>query len=380
MDLTQLQEHWDRFGRTDPLWAVLTDPTKKGNRWNVAEFFGTGKTDVDDLMAQARRIGVPERFRNALDFGCGVGRVTQALGTHFERCTGVDISPSMIARANAYNRRPDTCRYYVNSKDDLQRFPDNEFDLVYAGRVLQHIDPSYTRRYVGEFMRVLAIGGLASFDVPSEAGFFPQGPNASEAMSADAFRAQLRVEHPQETLLQAEPESMIVLAVQVTNVSNRVWDVYAHCPVKLGNHWLDSDGTVLVFDDQRVTLPGRFPPGEKTTLNLSVKAPSSAGDYTLRLDMVQEFVTWFEHLGSATLDLPIQVGGKGGKAPTGGHSTSSQPALGSSTPEAIMEMHALPRNEVEALIEHTGGAILDITEVYHCGPMWKTYKYAATKR
>jgi predicted TPR repeat methyltransferase len=49
----------------------------------------------------------------ALDFECGVGRVTQALCARFARCDGVDIAGSMIRLARQYNRFGDRCQYYV---------------------------------------------------------------------------------------------------------------------------------------------------------------------------------------------------------------------------------------------------------------------------
>jgi hypothetical protein len=33
--LAALQRNWDTFGRLDPLWAILTDPRHKGNRWDL---------------------------------------------------------------------------------------------------------------------------------------------------------------------------------------------------------------------------------------------------------------------------------------------------------------------------------------------------------
>ena len=36
------------------------------------------------------------RRSRSLDFGCGIGRLTQAMAEFFEVCDGVDISPTMI--------------------------------------------------------------------------------------------------------------------------------------------------------------------------------------------------------------------------------------------------------------------------------------------
>jgi len=38
LSLKDLQENWDKFGKIDPLWSILTDPHKKGNKWQIDEF------------------------------------------------------------------------------------------------------------------------------------------------------------------------------------------------------------------------------------------------------------------------------------------------------------------------------------------------------
>ena len=101
MDLRELQRHWDTFGRTDPFWAILTDPSRRGNKWDPASFFATGRDEVAAHMAEATRLGVPQARRRALDFGCGAGRLTQALADHFDAVVGVDVAPSMVALAGS---------------------------------------------------------------------------------------------------------------------------------------------------------------------------------------------------------------------------------------------------------------------------------------
>jgi hypothetical protein len=40
-----------------------------------------------------------------------------------------------------------------------------------------------------------------------------------------------------------------------------------------------------------------------------------------------------------------------------------------------MEMHAIPRDEVEQLLRHAGARLLDVRRVYHCGPQWLAFRY-----
>jgi SAM-dependent methyltransferase len=104
--------------------------------------------------------------RRALDFGCGPGRLTQALAAHFEQVDGVDISPSMIALADRLNQRPDRCHYHLNDTNDLRRFQDQTFDVVYSSITLQHVGPANARSYLKEFIRVLNPGGTLVFQLP----------------------------------------------------------------------------------------------------------------------------------------------------------------------------------------------------------------------
>ena len=160
MRLKALQHVWEGLARRDPLWAVLTAPDKRGNRWDEAEFFATGVQAVEGILGHAESLDLTFGRGNALDFGCGVGRLTQALASHFDEVHGVDIAPSMIERARSHNRCGDRCTYHVNDRDDLSLFEDGAFDFVLSLITLQHMPPAHAARYLREFVRVLASGGV----------------------------------------------------------------------------------------------------------------------------------------------------------------------------------------------------------------------------
>ena len=103
----------------------------------------------------------------ALDFGCGVGRLTQSLADHFDEVIGVDIAPSMIEKAESLNRHGGRCRYLVNGEDDMRVFPDGHFDLIYSNITLQHVKPVHALNYVREFFRILSRRGIMVFHMPS---------------------------------------------------------------------------------------------------------------------------------------------------------------------------------------------------------------------
>lgn len=167
MRLHETKKHWDRFARTDPLWAVLTDETRKGNRWQLDEFFQTGVETVEASLRDVRAHLPALRTGTALDFGCGVGRLSQALARHFDRVTGVDISAEMLAHARRHDRHPGRVEYVLNTEASLAQFATGRFDFVCSLITLQHIAPVYIRTYIAELVRVAAPGGAILFQLPA---------------------------------------------------------------------------------------------------------------------------------------------------------------------------------------------------------------------
>jgi len=357
MDIDELQRHWDAFGTRDPLWAILTDPARKGGRWNHEEFFATGHSEVEALVAEARRFGLPWQRRRGLDFGCGIGRLTQALAAHVDEVLGLDVAPSMIAHARAANRHGDRVRYEVQAAPPLSAVASGSTDLVITGRVLQHIAPRYARAYVLELARVLAPGGFLSFDLPARPLEAPALPGG--AMPPAAYRARLTATGPVPAGASAR------VAVVVANASDTDWP--AGLPLNVGNHWLATDGAPIVLDDRRVAVPLPLAAGEEAAVVLEVSWPPPDGAAVLEVDVVHEGVTWFGALGSPSVRLALAPLSAPAPAPDGADGF-----------EPVMEMHAVPRAEVEALLADAGVRLLQVRRETHCGPRWEAWRYDVT--
>lgn len=163
-NLSELKNAWDHLAEQDALGAILTDPTKTDRRWNLDEFMATGEAEIKTVMRHLARIDLlPKSSGKALDFGCGVGRLTQAMSRRFASCVGVDISTQMIEAAESLNKH-EHCRYVAVPGPRLP-FDDGFFAFIYSNIVLQHVPRRYAIGYLHEFERLLIPGGILVFGV-----------------------------------------------------------------------------------------------------------------------------------------------------------------------------------------------------------------------
>jgi SAM-dependent methyltransferase len=354
MELMELKKNWNAYGKTDPLWAILTEVSKRFCRWDEGEFFETGVKQIAAVMEKIQSLGIELKRGKALDFGCGVGRLTQALCDHFEECSGVDIAASMIELALGYNRHGDRCRYFLNERDDLHLFGDNSFDFIYSYVVLQHMRPDYALSYLREFVRILAPGGVIAFQLPCY--------RISVAMPASGFQAQI-VPVEFSTRMEAGVPSWV--RARVRNLSDLTWmatgDSDNRCQVRLGDHWLDAQDTMIVRDDARADLPDHLKPGEDVELSIEVHPPEQPGRYTLELDMLQEGVSWFKDKGSRSARISVNVvpasGSRAAARQNGAHSNGS---TGSESEPLVMQMYGIEESTVREHLERCGASIVAV--------------------
>src|SRR6266481_3200475 len=155
---------WNRLAKQNALGAILTIDGKLGD-WSVDEFLATGKAELDRFMDDLNRVSPGTAHGHALDFGCGVGRITRGLADHFTVVVGADVSPAMIDQARALHADRDRITWVVNRKPHLKRFATDSFDVIYCRRVLQHIRPPIVEGYIAELIRVLKPDGVLMFGI-----------------------------------------------------------------------------------------------------------------------------------------------------------------------------------------------------------------------
>jgi SAM-dependent methyltransferase len=166
--LNRFGRSWDLLGQRNPLGAILTDSEGGIREWDLAEFLATGRTDALRFITDLERTAPAVSRRSALDFGCGVGRVTRALTEYFDHVVGVDIAPSMIAEARRLNADVPKLSFVLNPASHLRQFESGTFDVIYCRLVLQHLRPRFVRRYVPELVRLLRPDGVLMFQMPGE--------------------------------------------------------------------------------------------------------------------------------------------------------------------------------------------------------------------
>lgn len=153
---------WEEMAAIDPLWAILSSPEKRFGKWELDEFLSTGQQEIATLIRSAEQLGLPRQRRRAIDFGCGIGRLTRALLNYFPECYGIDIAQNMLEQAQRL-----TPQCHFRQAKDLKSFPAQHADLIYSSMVLQH-QPNAERAaaLIADMVRVLAPGGLLVFQMP----------------------------------------------------------------------------------------------------------------------------------------------------------------------------------------------------------------------
>lgn len=146
---------------------MASHPDLKHGRWDLEQFWRLGEDEITRVMSTAATLGYPAGNDTALDFGCGVGRLTRAMACHFSHSTGVDVAETMIEQATRLDDGA-ACTFVVNQTNDLARFGDSTFDFVYSALVLQHLPTvEVIRGFIAEFLRVLKPDGLFAFQLPT---------------------------------------------------------------------------------------------------------------------------------------------------------------------------------------------------------------------
>ena len=155
LGLRDTDADWRELGATQPYWGVLTADifrTENLTPENVEAFYDTGGVYIAEVVAGLERATGARPSGRALDFGCGVGRLSEAMAGIVGEVVGFDISPGMLALALGRKGRAT----YVGE------MPDGPFDWINSFIVFQHIEPPRGLAILEQLLARLAPGGMVS--------------------------------------------------------------------------------------------------------------------------------------------------------------------------------------------------------------------------
>jgi 2-polyprenyl-3-methyl-5-hydroxy-6-metoxy-1,4-benzoquinol methylase len=162
---------WRELGQAEPHWSVITDPSflSQSIAENEDELYASEQYQIEFVMASLRRndCALPEQA-TALDFGCGVGRLSLALAPSVGRVIGVDISEPHLEHARRRQARQGigNLEFWSIGPNlaDVDALP--KADLIISFLVLQHNPPPIMATLLAALLAHLNPGGLATFQIP----------------------------------------------------------------------------------------------------------------------------------------------------------------------------------------------------------------------
>lgn len=120
------------------------------------------------FLGYLRDCNIMPPFRNVLDFGCGVGRLSRVWAQHAASVIGIDVSSTMLNRGHYYNKDVPNLHFVHNTSNDLKILGDQQCDLIFSYICLQHIPWPIASSYIREFGRVCTPGGHVIFQLPTQ--------------------------------------------------------------------------------------------------------------------------------------------------------------------------------------------------------------------
>jgi ubiquinone/menaquinone biosynthesis C-methylase UbiE len=115
-----------------------------------------------ELREAIIRLAELQQGNDVLDIGCGTGTLAIAASGHVGKTgavTGIDASPSMIARANRKAVKAGApVTFHVAVAESLP-FPDRRFDVVFSTLMLHHLPRKTRQQCAGEIKRILKADG-----------------------------------------------------------------------------------------------------------------------------------------------------------------------------------------------------------------------------
>jgi SAM-dependent methyltransferase len=164
----RIKQSWEHLGDTRAHHSVLTskDFLPDSLQQNIGAFWKSGEIEVKEIESILKRHGLQlSEVKTAVEYGCGVGRVTVPLSKRVSAMHAYDISLPHLDYAKEHaNEEGTTINFHLVSDPLAQLHP---CDLFYSRIVFQHNPPPIIQQLIKNALEALNPGGVAIFQVPT---------------------------------------------------------------------------------------------------------------------------------------------------------------------------------------------------------------------
>lgn len=169
--LSHIQHVWTKLGSEEPHWSVVSTSDFKANKIqdSITRFNDTGRAEARNAARMLARTGLQiPADAIALEYGCGVGRVTRWLAESCQKVIGVDVSTNHLRLAQEYMETEavkNVSFIQVTNFSDIEALPAHDF--LYSKIVLQHNPPPVIAKIFDCLLGRLTVGGIGIVQIPT---------------------------------------------------------------------------------------------------------------------------------------------------------------------------------------------------------------------
>jgi len=173
--LKSQERYWHRVGEREPFWSVLSSPDYASKRQlnlnDMTSFYQSGEDVINQILLDVAHVLKDSVVwfggglgNIALDFGCGVGRLSAALIHRFLSVVCIDHSQSHLDTMMTLNHRRILPLHSKFAGAEIEHFNQKEHggaDFAVSVLTLQHMIPELQAAAIEHLCDALAIGGAA---------------------------------------------------------------------------------------------------------------------------------------------------------------------------------------------------------------------------
>lgn len=162
---SEMGRFWDARAEEDAFFFV--DNRLQYGSPDLEQFWADGERDLDLLLGAVGVVIDPGD--DAVEIGCGVGRLTRVISGRAASVRALDVSSRMLELAKQHNGALTNVVWLQGQGSTLDGIASDSADCCVSHVVFQHIpDPQVTLSYVREIGRVLRPGGWAAFQISND--------------------------------------------------------------------------------------------------------------------------------------------------------------------------------------------------------------------